>query len=739
MNNRHLLIVLVVVLLLGGGGTLFVLASGNGPVKTTEQAASLDAPADEVEPLDADAPRREKSAQQNRTDDAPLPLSDISEEGKRKQAERVQDSGGSGSGSGSSPTGGGGSSAPNGTTPNGGSANNPAGGKQANPPRKLTPAEREEARREATGRPALADKLGRTPGAVSKTNTLAKSPEQEKWQEQWYEEGITPPEMIPTPVHGKIMSQEAREGLAKATVGLISFFPLDGVAGGPLLPVITEFETDANGYFGGDMPASKLAPLNYPPVALTVTWEGHRIVAAMPIDVVDVGKANEFGIFWAPETPFTLKANAEQFDGDLSVVSTGELDPQRWHTAKRAATLAYFPAYAVAKETPEGEGPQKGYAEVLGTWDEKDAPYVSLVKDKQIVQTRRPARATIISTSSNPGSLPQPFSELVFENDALTPISGQVVDADGAAVANAVVTTMGDVLSQSAVTDAAGWFYLEDPPEKTNALLCVHDDFVEAQATPVLPGDSNVTITLAVRRPRIHLFVIDRITQAPLTDLSVQVVGITPWGKNAGKPKTPEYTQLTSADGNFLLEWEVSIKSITLEKIGYFPRTLQNPVALQETGNGVVNVELSPGRKLEIAPRNYTAAEDTSRWFPDPKAEDPGIYTAWSNHWIEYEQDFGDAPEEGEEGGSFDLLLGCTNHGIVDNEYEFKVDVYVDGVKKKTLTIMADSITERTARTSLGKLDGVHTIRLIWINDKWIPNQLDANIRYQSLKFLEQP
>ena len=37
------------------------------------------------------------------------------------------------------------------------------------------------------------------------------------------------------------------------------------------------------------------------------------------------------------------------------------------------------------------------------------------------------------------------------------------------------------------------------------------------------------------------------------------------------------------------------------------------------------------------------------------------------------------------------------------------------------------------------KLDGVHTIRLIWTNDKWIPNQLDANIRYQSLKFLEQP
>jgi hypothetical protein len=30
-------------------------------------------------------------------------------------------------------------------------------------------------------------------------------------------------------------------------------------------------------------------------------------------------------------------------------------------------------------------------------------------------------------------------------------------------------------------------------------------------------------------------------------------------------------------------------------------------------------------------------------------------------------------------------------------------------------------------------------VRLVWLNDSWIPDQLDANIRYQSLKFLEQP
>ncbi|MCA8914408.1 MAG: carboxypeptidase regulatory-like domain-containing protein [Planctomycetes bacterium] len=736
MNNRHLLIVLVVVLLLGGGGTLYVVTSGGNPVKPADQAALLDAPVDVDQPLEGDTDHSAPKANTTAADE-PLPLTDVTGSGKSAEVDHTQETAEGGTGSSGT---GSGNSEPAGTQPSGKKGNKT--GKQPAAPapaKKLTPAEREEERRKQSGRPALADKLGRTPGASGDAGKLAKSAEQEKWEEQWYQEGFTPPEMTPTPVHGKIMSQEAREGLAKAKVGLISFFPVDGVAGGPLLPVITEFETDDNGYFGGNMPASKLAPFNYPPVALAVSYEGHRIVAAMPIDVLDVGKANEFGIFWAPETPYTLKADASQFDGDLKVVSTGELDPQRWHTAKRAETLDYFPAYAVAKESPDGDGLPAGKAEVIGTWDEKDAPYVSLLSGTQVLQTRRPARATVISSSSQPGSLPQPFNELVFENDALTPISGQVVDADGAAVASAVVTTTGDVLSQSTVTDAAGWFYLEDPPEKTSALLCVHDDFVEARVNPVKPGDSNVTITLAIRRPRISLFVIDRVTQTPLTDLSAQVIGITPWGKNAGKPMAPVFTQLTSTDGHFLLESAVSIKSVTLEKLGYFPRTLLDPLALQEAGDGVVNVELSPGRKLEITPRNYTAVEDETRWFPDAKPEDPGIYTAWSHHWIEYEVDFGEAPEEGEEGGSFDMVLGCTNNGIVDNQYEFKVDVYVDGVKKTTLTIMADSITERTARTSLGKLDGVHTIRLIWTNDKWIPNQLDANIRYQSLKFLEQP
>lgn len=735
MNHTRLLIILLAVLLLGGTGAWLAFASGEDAAPS--QAAELGSQqelVDELHPLEGldDTTRPRPPAH-----DTPPPLA-MEEDSDRPEPPEVStgERGQPGDETGRPNRSGSDSDAP-------GRGDTSRGTPDAGPPqqpRRLSRAEQEEQRRVEQGRPALQRKLGRTPASVSNAGELAKSTEQQKWEEQWHNEGFTPPEMIATPVRGKIMSEDAREGLAEATVGLLSFFPLDGVAGGPLLPVITEFKTDTNGFFSGDIPASKIAPLNYPRVAIAVAWQGHRVITAAPLAALEVGKQNEFGIIWAPQTPFVMSADASQFNGELRVVSTGELDPMRWHSARRAQTFAYFPAFNVAQENPEeGEsGPQQGFAEIIGTWDGKVAPYVSLLSGSELLQTRKPLPASVVSNQSG-GAPPQPFEVLVFENDGFTPISGQVVNAEGVALANATVTTVGGDLTQTVVTDAGGWFLFEDPPEKTTALHCVHDAYVENRVTPVVPGDSSVTITLDMQRPRVHLFVTDKYTQAPILDLSVKVIGLVAWGNKKGKALPAAFTTLTSTDGHYLLEWEFAIKSITLEKIGYFPKVYNNPVALAEQSNGVIDVQFAPGRKLEVNPREYTAVEDDSRWFKDPN-NGPGIYTAWSHHWIEYELDFGDEVEEGEQGGRFDILLGCTNHGIVDNDYEFKVDVYIDGVKVKgSLTILADSLNERTDRMSLGKLSGLHKIRLVWTNDKWIPNQLDANIRYASLKFIEQP
>lgn len=630
-------------------------------------------------------------------------------------------------------------STPEGSTPAAGTPNaaTPAGTtKGVAPKRPPTPREREEERRRTQGRPALAERMSRSPGASSGRASLAKSAVQEQWDEQWTSEGINPPPMTPTPVTGKVMSEQSREGLANATVHLMTFFPLDGIAGGPLLPVVSELVTDAQGNFSGEVPASKLLPQSFPVAAIGISWDSKRILAAQPLTVLEAGKQNALGIFWAPDYPYMLKCDARQFNGTLSVVSTGEVNPQRVHTLKRTEFLASFPAFnvtAIQAQPPEG-APEPGHAQLIGTWGTSALPYISLRDGTALLRTQRPKLASVVSNggTGSPLQLPAPFDVLVFSNDAYKPIGGMVIDNDGAPISGAVVATQGGAIGHSAVTDAGGWFFIDNPDEKTGSLRVTHDQYIEVlQATT--PGNTDLRITLAMRRPRMRLHVTDRVTVAPIADLTIKVIGLYPWGKNKGKPMPEAFVNLAAFDGHYVLDWEYEIRSITLEKLGYFPRFIDKPSTTEE-----LQIELSPGRNLEVLPRNYSAVEQTDRWFPDAN-QGPGIYTAWSHHWIEYEVDFGDAPSQGEQGGFFDIVLGCTNRGIVDNEYRFSVDVYVDDVKKKTLTIMADSLTIREGRASLDALSGVHRIRLVWTNDKWIPDQLDANIRYATLKFLEQP
>jgi hypothetical protein len=602
----------------------------------------------------------------------------------------------------------------------------------------LSAAQREELQREKHGRPALQARLARTPGSVSTSGALRRSTKQQEWDEAWAKEGINPPPMVPTPVQGKVMSEQAREGLAKAVVHLMTFFPIDGVAGGPLLPVITDLAADNQGNFKGEVPVSPQAPLNFPLGAIGISWEGRRVLAADPLAILEPGKQNALGIFWAPDLPFTLECDASQFDGALSVVATGQLNPKRLHPFKQMEFLASFPSAQVRPRDAEViEGmPAPGHAQLTGSWDRRTMPHVSLRDGSRLIQTRRAELMPFSGPATSDGPV-EPFKTVVFDNESMSPMGGQVVDATGAPVAGAVLTTVGGNISQSAITDFAGWFTIPEPHEKTYALRVQHSDFVEMLAS-AKPGETDLRIVLQNRRPRVRFQVTDKYTFAPITELSFKVVGIHPHGKQKGRNMPAEVVTLQAADGRYTLEWEVQIRNVTLEKLGYFPRLFNNPVKTADQNGGEIAVKLSPGRNLEVTPRDYTAAQDANRWFKDPQ-NGAGIYTAWSHHWIEWEVDFGDKPQDGEQGGFFDMVLGATNHGIVDNQYQFTVDVYVDEKKKGTLTIQADSLTIREGRMRLGALSGMHRVRLVWTNDKWIPEQLDANIRYATLKFIEQP
>ncbi|MHC4841320.1 MAG: hypothetical protein ACYTDT_10280, partial [Planctomycetota bacterium] len=272
------------------------------------------------------------------------------------------------------------------------------------PKRRLSHAEREEARRVKTGRPALKRRLSSTP-ASTLTGTKAKTPAQQEWEDSFVADGIEPPEMIPTKVTGKIMSEQSREGLKDATVGLMTFFPINGLAGGSLYPVMTTLTTDDNGMFSGEIPGSKLAPSNYAALAVTITWEGHAVLAGEPASLFEVGKDNSLGIIWAPDVPYQVRCNADAFSGERKVVATGQLDPQRWHPQKRAEAFGWFPHYeplvVLADSGPIPQGmPQAGECDVVGTWNRQNLPYVSLLVEGQLLQTRRTTRAKTMSNVS---------------------------------------------------------------------------------------------------------------------------------------------------------------------------------------------------------------------------------------------------------------------------------------------------------------------------------------------------
>jgi hypothetical protein len=620
----------------------------------------------------------------------------------------------------------------------GSSSRERAGGYSSEPERRLTPAEREEVRREERGRPALRQRLARTPGSVTTSGAVQKTPEQEAWEEEWQQQAITPPPMIPTPVSGKIMSRQAREGLAGATVHIMTFFPLDGVAGGPLLPVITDLKADDKGEFKGEVPGPEVLPQGFPVAAVGVSWEGHRILTAQPVNNFEVGQESGIGIYWAPDHPFRLECNAVQFSGNLSVVSTGQLNPHRIHTQLRHQFLGSFPSFVVTPRDAEHNPnlPSPGEAMLIGSWNRDVRPFISLLRGNELLKTQVPTPRTMVGNDDPPAELP--FDTLVFENEAYQPISGVVTNYDGMTVGGAVVTTVGGDITRSVVTDQSGWFLIESPDEGTNALRVYHDEYIEVMKSDIGPGDMNLQIVFEHRRPRLDLEIRDRVNGQPIESMGFRVTGLHVHGPDAGKPMPEGFTEMSSSDGRYVLEWEYPIQSVVLERIGYFPRTLVDPVGMQDDAGGRLEVNLSPGRELVVIPREYTDTRDSSRWYKDPD-DGPGIRTNWAQVWIEWDVDFGNEPDEGEEGGYFDLLLGCTNYGLVDNEYEFTIRVYVDGDYKGTLVIPGDNVNVRTGRIPLGRLSGVQRVRLNWTNDVWIPEQLDANVRYASMQFIEQP
>ncbi|MCB9893446.1 MAG: carboxypeptidase regulatory-like domain-containing protein [Planctomycetes bacterium] len=753
MNPRaRLLYVALAVVLCTGGAVAWVLsdlgaftAPHAGDVAEAHQSRRGDGPLDVFDTAPNGAQGTEHTPSDSPQDPTALPLTGVPERrAGQPHTPRSSDSPRS-------------SDAPSGTPPSReGTWPSPAGQSPeptTQPPAKPAeviprsardPTPREKAARERyNGSAGLPTKVS-APKAVQESSEelpldLAKLAEPEIWAEYWAREGYSPPAMVKTPVRGKLMSQLTNTQVPGAKVRIYTFFPATSRLNGPLLPVMTEAATDEKGFFEADLPTPKSWPSDYPRYALSCDWQDKRIIDCAPYDNLRAGEANEIGIFWAPEEPYELEVSVSNPEPGLIVAPTGRIDPRRWESRRAKQVFASFSVQPMAAAGTK----------VIGSWDFlADPPFVTLLRAGSPVLTKRceklpeqEPQAPVVEPSENGkddnevplaevSEIGTPFKPMQFPNDGYLSFSGTVVDPDGKAVEGAVLKLLVNAEPRVSYTDSTGWFEFGALPDKPLQLTVSHDLYVDVEQV-VQPGVTDKQIQFDYRRPRMTLTVVRDSDGTPVTEV---------WFRFSAWPNTTpiidehpgtQTRRMESATGVYLFENDKPLLSLWVTAPG-----LQPVEADTEDQLASLEIRMTDGLVLERRPRDYDAVQNEGLWHVDEN-EGPGLWSLDDDHWVEYSFNFG------ENANDFDLALGVTNHTYstlpLDNEYEFIVDVFVDGKKVGTLNIGSDPGVQQIGQLPLGSLSGQHTVRLMWMNDRYIPGQLDANIRYESLRIIEVP
>ncbi|MCB9931949.1 MAG: hypothetical protein H6841_00845 [Planctomycetes bacterium] len=335
------------------------------------------------------------------------------------------------------------------------------------------------------------------------------------------------------------------------------------------------------------------------------------------------------------------------------------------------------------------------------------------------------------SAESEPARLTgTPFQPLQFPNDGYLTLSGTVVDGQGQPIDGAVLSLVVDAESRVAYSDPTGWFEFHGLPDRPLTAVATHELYL-LRKVDVRPGALDAQIELRFLRPKATLRVVNAITEEPVTEIWLDGEVINDVYAEHAVIDGLDTRVMTSPTGIFQFETDSWLRRLHVQSPGFQPVEYMN-----QTFNGEIEIRLTPGMKLERRPRDFDAAQNEGMWQKD-EGDGPGLWSLDDDHWVEYSFDFG------EQEARYDLLLGVTNHTYgelpLDNEYEFIVDVFVDGNKVGRLNISCDPSVQQIGRLGLGKLSGPHTVRLLWTNDRYIPGQLDANIRYQSLRLMEVP
>ncbi len=542
---------------------------------------------------------------------------------------------------------------------------------------------------------------------------MARLAEPEIWAEYWAREGYTPPAMVKTPVRGKLMARLAQQGIAGASVRLLTFFPATGQLGGAILPVVMEAVSDAQGFFACDLPVPARWPTGYAKLALCVEAENLRLVDALIVPDLRIGEANEIGVFWAPEEPFALDVMVTAARTGLAVVATGRIDPRRWESKRAAKVFTCFNKVQVGASG----------AKLPGTWDIlAEPPFVTLLENGAPVQTQRAARKPEAPTSTEPDAsakpdIGSPFAPLVFANDGYIALTGRVIDPDDRPVAGATVTLSGDGDPRVAFSDMAGYFLFPGLRDLKVVLRAEHGDFIAADSGQVATTSIELVLKFEYHKPRVNL----TITRA---DNGQAVMALWFSLNQLGGP--PTGFRATAVNGVYAFEWDKPVLTLTVQAPGLKPLAIT-------FGEPDQSIALEPGLPLSRRPRDYDAASWPEGWHTE--GETPCLWSLDDDHWVDYTFNLGETLT------TFALELGVKNHSYgtlpLDNEYLFEVEVSLDGQKVATLNIPSDAQVSRFVLLQLGSQMGEHTLRLKWLNDRYIPGQLDANVSYESIEILQ--
>ncbi|MDF1660882.1 MAG: carboxypeptidase-like regulatory domain-containing protein [Planctomycetota bacterium] len=520
---------------------------------------------------------------------------------------------------------------------------------------------------------------------------------------------------IETPVTGKVMSRQSRKGLANVSVTILVFHPLSKVSASPVWIVPFSATTDKNGVFSTTL-AIPETPVPGAALGLSYSHSSHSDLAGVPITQLFPGHQQNLGIFWMSNNQSTLQGSITPafLAENAKLVDTGGLNPLAWDSRIRNDILSLFPIYPINQDEYSISFTKQDSSHNNQRW-------VTLFSKGAWIGSQSVTWKTV-DVDQN-GQLKKEtigFADFTVGPD--NSLRGSVNAQNGGALSGAVITalTNGNEPNQTAITGANGDFRFAKAPLSLRGFQVSHNDYLTQEFSYAKSGQSPVLV-LQNRRPKIPLLLTNSLSGEPIQNVKVTLKSTA----TPGQTVQQSVVDLQAPTGLYQLTAAFPIGQIIFEREGYFAKILNQPENYPSTAIETTMIE---ARIIHLTARE--AVNKSDRWS---EIHESSLVTNWAQKWLEFEIDYGD------EATAFDFEIGVRNNGLIDHKYKFDIRVDIPGEASQRVKILASQTDTLTARIVLSPKVGVQKIRMTWLNDRWIPKQLDANILVDWVKFHQRP